>query len=90
MYTVNCTAVSYSYQIPVADMETILKFEDKNFDIKHLVDRLEAIDGVYNVDYSGHFGAYIFVTIEKDNDSRFTHAKIQNTIAEYISKIKLY
>ncbi len=47
-----------------------------------LYDALEAIDGVTGVDYDGHFGAFVFFSVDLDVDVPATLEKIKNTIGE--------
>lgn len=51
-----------------------------------LSERLEKISGVSKVDYDGHFGAAIYLTLDLDSDSTKTHESIKATISEHLAR----
>jgi hypothetical protein len=54
----------------------------------HLSERLEKIAGASKVDYDGHFGAAVYLTLDLDSDSTKTHAAINAVIAEHLARCK--
>jgi hypothetical protein len=45
---------------------------------------LENIRGAYNIDYDGHFGPHIFLSIEVEEDTKETWGLIFDTIENYL------
>jgi hypothetical protein len=72
---------SRSFQIPITmdeyDVIDHCERDDINANVREM---LEEIPGVYNVDYNGHFGLYIFVSIERDHDNDETLHAISEII----------
>jgi hypothetical protein len=54
----------------------------------HLSERLEKISGVSKVDYDGHFGAAVYLTVDFDSDTTKTHDAIASVIAEHLARCK--
>lgn len=50
---------------------------DKNYSETPYVDRLMKIDGVSKVEYDGHFGPYVFLTVDVEDDTEETWSKIR-------------
>lgn len=69
--------------------KNLLRIMDRDsavlFNSQRLVGRLDALRGVSRIEYDGHFGPCVFVTIDVENDSRDTHAAINKIIKEHIS-----
>ncbi len=63
------------------DAEVDMSSEDGQM----LYEIIDDIDGVDNVDYSGHFGPSIYYRVDSDYDNEELHAKIRQTIREYIA-----
>jgi hypothetical protein len=55
----------------------------------HLSERLEKVSGVNKVDYDGHFGAAVYLTLDFESDTTKTHAEIKAVIAEHLARCKL-
>lgn len=76
------TYIKFNIGITVEQFRYIIDkdndFENEDEWDKTLYKILEKIDGVTEVDYNGHFGAYIFVTLEWD---KFVKAKKEVTLA---------
>jgi hypothetical protein len=82
------TDTKYSIEIGVAATLRVLE-RDKSGELFHCftVGLFAAIDnvmGVYDCNYDGHFGPYIYFTVEKDYDTPETHAKVHSLIREYV------
>ena len=45
---------------------------------------LDKLDGVSNVDYDGHFGAVIYLTLNVDQDTVSGRAQVMRTIRGYL------
>lgn len=85
--------VSKSYSIPIDDVDDFLaidKYEGELDGSKCLYLSLETISGVYNVDYNGHFGSYIYLSIEEEHDTKETHKKIFDLIETQIELAREY
>lgn len=69
---------SRSFRIPIteAEYDCITHCERRD----SVAQMLEELPGVYNVDYNGHFGLYIFLSVEKPNDNDKTLIAISNII----------
>jgi len=51
---------------------------------KTLCDKLKPLPGVWDVDYNGHSGAAIYMTIDDDVDSQDLRDRIAATIEEHL------
>ena len=87
---------SKSYAIPIDDVDDFLAIDKYEGDIpydesnKCLYLSLEKIDGVYSIEYNGHFGSYIYLTIEEEHDTEETHKKISDLIETQIELAREY
>lgn len=79
------TARCYSVSIGVPAMLRLLKREGINS--KHegpsLSDEIDGIMGVYDTDYDGHFGAYIFYKLEDEYEAPEVHERVYALIREH-------
>lgn len=77
---------SYAIALTVEEFTRILDDDREAFDNddKDLSQKLDAIDGVYDTDYNGHFGPNVYVTIDKENDNMGTWSQIKELIREVI------
>jgi len=82
---IEVTSTQYAIAVDVDDMLHILKNEGW-FKVDRLHEHLSKIAGVEEVDYNGHFGAYIFLTISTDCDNEETWKKIKEIINEAIDR----
>lgn len=57
-----------------------------DIDKKGLWQRLEEIKGVGEVDYNGHFGNYIFLTLDATCDEYDTWKKIQDCVNNFLQE----
>lgn len=55
---------------------------------KSLHEKLNEFPGVNNVEYDGHFGNYIFLSIDADEDDTCLHEDIYETIMAHIEWCK--
>ncbi len=82
----NITQISFRVPVSVDEMLLIME-KDRNVAIgDELYEKLNAVDGVYQVDYDGHFGPWIFFTLHKENHNDATLNKISKIINDYIPK----
>ena len=44
-------------------------------------EQLDKLDGVWNVEYNGHFGSAIYLTLDVEHDNDETWAEIEKIIA---------
>lgn len=83
---------SSSYRIKIDDIEDFLNicgysdellYED---DSRPLWKRLDDIRGVDEIDYNGHFGSNVWLTVEESYNSNGTWIDIFQTINDYIQE----
>lgn len=78
--------VSTNYKIPVPDVTRISMYDTVINDSDSLFKVLERIQGVYDVDYDGHYGDYIYLSLDKEKNSVHTKQKITNKINKFITE----
>lgn len=75
----------YSIPLPVDVFRAILSKDTAQDTFEEcLYHKLGEIEGVYQVDYDGHFGSQIEVQIETELDTKFTRFEIEQTIKDYV------
>lgn len=83
-----CT--SRSYEIDIDDLMEIIEMdsdcEDDGDWNEILSEKLDMVNGVTDTDYNGHFGHYIFLTIDSEYDDKDTWDTIEKTINEHIKE----
>ncbi len=82
------TGVQYTLKISRAWFINIIDKDDEYMhdSIKTLYERLMGIEGIHEIDYNGHFGARIFIGMEKSADTRKTWKLIRKTVKDYVSQ----
>ena len=72
---------SRSFAIPVT-MEEFDNIDhcEREWDVDHVIQILQKVDGVYDVDFNGHFGLYVYLSIEKEFDNDKTLLLISEII----------
>ena len=86
MFSFGKTQNSYDIYVGKKNLLTIIRKDSAAlFNSQCLVNRLDTLKGVSRVEYDGHFGPYVFVTIDVEDDNRATHAAIKKIIKEHIS-----
>jgi hypothetical protein len=81
-----CDVVSVNYCISLSkkEMLTVLSKDEEVTDHTHsLSELLSKISGVSKVDYDGLYGAFVFVTVNREDDSKKTWLKIVGVISDY-------
>ena len=78
-------STSYCVELAVGEMVDLIKTE-KYDDDENLVENLSLIEGVSDVDWNGHFGPIIYLTLELGNDTPWTWEEIYNCIDYHITK----
>jgi hypothetical protein len=58
--------------------------DDEGTDGKTLGEKLEALPGVFDVRYNGHFGPRVFFSIRAESDTLFTKQDIEMTIRRHL------
>ena len=83
------TSTSYCIGIAVKMFRAITQAEFEGGFEGTLGDRLEKIDGVFRVEYNGHFGANLFLNVESDHNTSAKWKEIREVsnawIAEYVT-----
>jgi hypothetical protein len=75
-------STNYSLDIPVDKMLEIMR-KDGNCTVPLYI-WLSNIKGVYSVDYNGHFGPHIFLSVEIEHDDAEVWDLIFKTIENYL------
>jgi len=65
----------------IMEIESSFRYEDQTLD-----EILRQIDGVKDIEYNGHFGPYIYLTVETDVDTDKTWKQIQTEIRKFIQQ----
>lgn len=79
------TGRCYAIEVEKDALLKILKYERDWLNNDYLVDHLDSLPGVSEINYSGHFGPYIYLMITKDYDNEETWKKIKDMITASIS-----
>lgn len=83
---------SSSYKIKINDCEDFLNicnYDDELFyedDSRPLWKRLDDISGVDEIDYNGHFGSNVWLTVTEEYNSNGTWIDIFQTINDFIQE----
>lgn len=81
---------SSSYSVKIEDHKEFLNicaYDNQLFyqdDSRPLYERLGNINGVFDADYNGHFGARVWFTVDVNYDSHGTWIEIYKTIDNFI------
>lgn len=78
-------ACRYSYKVSVAKMLALLEYEWM-LECTPLNEQLDAIPGVDNTDYDGHFGPQVMYTVASGSDVPSTHEQINSLIKRQVAK----
>ena len=78
-------ACRYSYKVSVNKMLALLEYEWM-LECTPLSEQLDAIPGVDNTDYDGHFGPQVMYTVASPQDVPDLHALIDGAIKRQIGK----
>lgn len=76
-----------SYQIPLDESFDVIDIEHIDHELLmvdgalHYV--LDKIEGVQETEYNGHFGNYVFLSIDNKYDNKKTHNKIEQAINDF-------
>ena len=82
------TAKSYQIEITADDFGDLVSYENKQEEYDVLIDELDKSTCVYDVDYSPHFGNFIYLTLAAGDDRADEWADIERIITEQIEKAK--
>lgn len=77
---------SSNYQITLevgSFIELISRELDRDSDKLALYQELDALPGVTNTEYDGHFGNYLYFTLEQVKDTEETWQKIRDLLAKH-------
>ena len=85
----NVTHKSYAIEISEDDFVAIDTYEQKNTsNDPTLAALLDKNTTARSVDYNGHFGTFIYLTLDVDEDTLAEWKAIETIIADYIKKAK--
>lgn len=89
------TARKYAVELSIDDMISLEEGDslliNKEFDdTSQLHTQLENMKGVsiYEIEFNGHFGPYIFFTVNDDDDTPVLHDRIHKMIRKHIKHCK--
>lgn len=79
-------ATEYCIELTIDEMKKILEKDRSPIQESDqtLFDRLSDIEGPEDIEYSGHFGANIYLTLPVEYDKERTWNQIEEAIGEYI------
>lgn len=83
---IKVTNKQYAIEIDVEDMLHLLRTEVDMFNEDMLGEKLFELSGVENIEYNGHFGAYIYLTISTECDNEATWNQIKEIINKAIDR----
>lgn len=69
-------ATSYCVEVDRDQFARLLKFEQTRYMAQSLLDELKPVDGVSGIEYDGHFGPFIYLTIESEYDTPERQAEV--------------
>ena len=76
----------YCIEVPLEGMIRLLERERKLVNIDDMLStKIDDYMGVFDSNYDGHFGAYVFYTVEDEYDCPELHANIVKLVEEYIA-----
>lgn len=89
-----CMSRRYNVEVEVEDFIALERAESILYSGplvgRGIDDRLALLDGVFDIEYNGHFGATIFFSIEAEYDTPTLHAKIVTIIQRQIKAAHKY
>lgn len=77
---------SYAATVTTKQLLGILEKDAEAAEGQSLYELVALIDGVFNVDYCGHFGKFIYYTVYTEHDNDDTHKRVRQAIEEYYSE----
>lgn len=77
-------STTYSVELQVEQLLRVLDLDRE--DIVPLFVRLGKLEGIRMVDYDGHFGPFVFLTIDTDADTEDTKNAVTACIQEYLAQ----
>lgn len=78
-----CVAKQYTIEVDLLKIMDSDSFHENENEWDEILDqKLDKIKGVEDVDYNGHFGSYVFLTIETEFDTPELWLEIEKTIKE--------
>ncbi len=84
-FTTEKVSSNYTIEVTVEQMLAILARDNESATEDCLHTQLARIDGIEDtVEYDGHFGPFVFVTIRDEEDEPNTWETILQTIDEYL------
>jgi len=84
------TATSYSIEIPV-DVFSVHLMGDERDSFNNrvpLYQKLANVPGVDGVEYDGHFGNYVYLTIDIEHDNKYTKNVIGKIMQKHFTQKK--
>ena len=82
MFIKTATRTEYAIEVGVKRLTEILAEDEA--ELRHretLSGRLDQIDGVDRANYDGHFGPFVFLRLDVENDNDETWAEIEQLIS---------
>ena len=82
------TAKDYSIEMPMDDFCALSSYENELTWDETVADMLDKQTNAVDIDYNGHFGSYIYLTLETDYDTPEAWADIERIITDQIERAK--
>lgn len=90
--TFEITRRSFALEIPKAaflDLEDSESYVSNNAAFKTgaqtLCSKLDALPGISNIEYNGHFGAFVYLSIDDEDDTPELRAQITQIITDHLA-----
>ncbi len=79
MFKREVTQRAYSIEVGIEGLLEIME-RDKDYSTPCVAAKLEKIAGVWKVAYEGHFGPYVYLSVDVEDDTEETWAQIEAII----------
>jgi hypothetical protein len=57
---------------------------------KSLFDDLDKMSGVYDIEYNGHFGNFVYFSVATEDDKPSLHKKVERCIEKHLKRCAKY
>ena len=79
MFKKEVTQRVYAIEVGVKGLLDIIE-RDKDYSTPCVAEELEKLDGVWKVQYDGHFGPFVYLTVDVEDDTDKTWYLIKSII----------
>jgi hypothetical protein len=78
------TTATYALPVPVRDFLALTHREARYPEKPDLGSELDAMKGVDNTEYNGHFGSFIYYRVTVEHDTDETHAAVAACVERHL------